>query len=91
MLDFKMKYKIQKGLIVQKLDNKITIFDGDKSLLYTFNETATYVFNRLKKGLGEKDIIKTMIKRYKIDENRVEKDVKEIIDDLLKKKVVLKV
>ncbi len=82
------KYKINKGFIVQKLDGKITIFDGEKSMLYTFNETASFIFQKIKKGIGEKEIIQALVKKYKIKEDRAKKDVKEIIKDLLVKKII---
>lgn len=83
-----MKYKIQKGLIVQKLDNKTVIFDGDESILYTFNETASEIFKLLKKNLEEKEIIEKIAKKYSIKLERAEKDFKELVLDLVKKKII---
>ena len=36
------KFKINKGFITQKMDDKTVIFDGEESMLYSFNETAVY-------------------------------------------------
>ncbi len=82
------KYKINKGFIVQKLDNKTVIFDGEESVLYTFNETASFIFQKLKKGFNDKEIIKAVVKKYKVKETRVANDLKEIIADLRKKKII---
>jgi hypothetical protein len=84
-------YKINKGFIVQKLDDKTVIFDGDNSVLYTFNETASYIFKKLKTGQSEKEIITSLIKRYNIKEDRAKKDIKELIAELKKKKIINKV
>jgi len=84
-----MKYKIQKGFIVQKLDKKTVIFDGEESVLYTFNETASEIFKLLKKRLEEKEIIEKITKKYKVKPEKVEKDFKELIKDLKKKKIIL--
>jgi hypothetical protein len=46
-------YQIQKGLIIQKLDKETVIFDAEKSLLYTLNETAAEIFRMLKKSLDK--------------------------------------
>jgi hypothetical protein len=83
------KYKINKGIIVQKLDKKTVIFDGEKSLLFTFNETASHIFNLLKKGKTEEEISASLVKRYEITEKMAEKDLKEIITDLRKKKIIV--
>jgi hypothetical protein len=84
------KFKINKELIFQYLNKKITIFDGEKSILYTFNETATYILNQLKKGSTQSDIITLLIKKYKISQIRAQKDTQDIIKDFLKKKIVVK-
>jgi len=84
-------YKINKGFIVQKLDDKTVIFDGDNSVLYTFNETASYIFKKLKTGQSEKEIITSLVKRYHIKEDRAKKDIKELIAELKKKKIINKV
>lgn len=84
------KYKINKGFIVQKLDNKTVIFDGEESVLYTFNETASFIFKKLKKGLNDKEIITTVVKKYNSKEEKVKKDYQELITDLLKKKIIKK-
>jgi len=82
------KYKINKGYIVQKLDNKTVIFDGEESVLYTFNETASFIFKKLKLGWDEKQIIQILTKRYSIKVDRAKKDISELISDLKKKKIV---
>jgi hypothetical protein len=53
-------YQIQKGLIIQKIDNEIVIFDAEESLLYTLNATASEIFRLLKKGLKEEEIVERM-------------------------------
>lgn len=85
-----MYYKINKGFIVQKLDGKTTIFDGEKSVFYTFNETATFIFQKLKSGWDEDKISDYLVKKYSIKKEKAEKDVKELLLDLLSKKIILK-
>jgi len=82
------KYKINKGFIIQKLDDKTVIFDGEESTLYTFNETASFIFQKLKKGLDDKEIITAVIKKYNSKEEKVKKDYQELINDLIKKKII---
>ena len=81
-------YKINKGFVVQKLDDKTVIFDSEESVLYEFNETASFVFKKIKVGWDEGKIVTSLSKTYKIKEDRVEKDVKELISELKKKKII---
>ncbi len=82
------KYQARKGFITQKLQGKTVIFDGEESTLYTFNETATVIFKKIKLGWDEKKIITELVKKYKIPEKRAKKDLKELLADLKKKKIV---
>lgn len=84
------KYKINKGFIVQKLGKKTVIFEGEKSVLYTFNDTATFIFQKLKLGWEQNRIIESLIKTYGVKKERVVKDFKEIINELIDKKIVIR-
>jgi hypothetical protein len=81
-----MKYKITKGLITQKLDNKTVIFDGERSVLYTFNETASCIFQKLKQSWEKERIINQLIKKYNVKKEKAEKDLSELISKLIQKK-----
>lgn len=85
-----MQYKVIKGLITQKLDDKTVIFDGDKSVLYTFNETASYIFSKIKTKTDSEKIAELFVKRYGVKKARAEKDIKELIADMLKKKIIVR-
>jgi len=82
-------YQIQKGLIIQKIDKETVIFDAEESVLYTLNETASEIFRFLKKGLKEEEIVERMVKKYEVRKERVEKDIKKLLEELKKKKIVL--
>ena len=82
------KYKLKKGFIIQKSGGKITIFDGEKSLLYTFNDSATFIFNHLKRGVTKKEIVGYLVTRYKIAKEQASVDSDELIADLRAKKII---
>lgn len=81
-------YTINKGLIAQKLDSKTVIFDGEKSVLYTFNETANYIFQKIKSKWDEKKIISIIVRKYNVGETQAKKDVQELIKLLKDKKII---
>lgn len=70
------------------MGEKLTIFDGEESVLYTFNETASYIFSKLKLGWERMRISQALSKKYKIKPDKLTKDVTEFIRDLKKKKIV---
>ena len=82
------KYKLNKGFIVQKIDNKITIFDSEKSMLFTFNQTASFVFNKIKQGWDKEKVIDELVKKYQIKKEKAEKDVWEFVGELVKKGII---
>lgn len=82
------KFKINKGFISQKIDDKITIFDPDSSFLYTFNETASYIFRKLKIGWDKSKIVENLIKRYKIKADKAEADFAELFSDLKRNGII---
>lgn len=83
-----VKYKINKGLIVQKLDKKTVIFDGDKSVLYTFNETASEIFRWLKKGIEKEEIVNKIKNKYNVEKDKINEDFDRLIGELEKKKIL---
>lgn len=85
-----MKYKINEGFISQKIGKKITIFDADKSILYSLNETSSFIFDKLKKGLTEKQILDSLLSNYLVKENDVKIDLKRNIQDLLKRGILIR-
>lgn len=82
------KYKLNKGFIIQKLDRKITIFDGEQSALYTFNETASFVFAKIRSGWERERITEALIKKYRIDKKKAQEDFDDLTKDLLTKKII---
>ena len=81
-------YNINKGFILQKLSNKTVIFDGEESMLYTFNETASFIFQKLKLKWPEEKIIDGLQKKYQISKQKATNDLKKLIVDLKKKKII---
>lgn len=83
-----MKYKINKGFIVEEEDGNTVIYDSSNSVLYTFNSTASYIFKRLKQGKKQKEIVNLMVKQYKITEKKATEDFDDLISKLLKNKII---
>lgn len=80
-----MKITVQKGFITQRIGDKITIFDSENSLLLTLNSTATFIFDRLKKGLETKKIAADLANKFNVSEKDATKDIDEFTKTLIAK------
>lgn len=86
-----MKYKINKGFIMQKVGEKSTIFDGEESALYTFNKKASVIFGKIKAGWEKEKIVNYLAKFYSIKKEMAEKDFDDFTEDLIKSKIISKI
>lgn len=84
-------YKLNSGFLTQKIGKKTTIFSGEKSILFTLNETAAYIFNGLKLGWSEEKIIDRMIEKFDVSKPEIAQDMKELKTELLSKNILVKV
>lgn len=84
-----MKHQLKQGYIVQKQGDKTTLFDGEKSILYTLNDSASFMFEQIKNGLDEDKIVKNIVKKYKISPEDAKADFNTLLKNLKKKKIIL--
>jgi len=82
-------YREAKNLILQKLDGKLVGFDVDRSFLYTFNETAEFIFKKIRAQWTEERIVKALGKKYEVSATKLKQDVKQAIKDMVKNKIIL--
>ena len=83
-----MKYTVVKGLIKSRDKGKLTLVNSDKYLLYSLNETSSLILDKVGQGKDEDDIVAYMVKKYRIDKTQAEKDVRNCLKELLKKKII---
>ncbi len=83
-----MKYFLNKGFITQKVGDKTTIYSGEDSILYTLNETASYMLNGIKLGWEGQKIIEKIVKIYDVKQEKAELDFKDFILDLRKARIL---
>lgn len=73
-----------KSVIFQKIDDKLVGFDIEKSALYTFNETAEFIYKKIAAGAKEDVIAKQLARKYNVEEKTARKDIMELKKDLKK-------
>lgn len=82
-------YKINKNVIFQKIDKQLIGFDVDHSSLFTFNETAEYIFSKIKTKTEPSRIASLLAKKYEVDVKDAMKDVNELLKLLKKNKILV--
>ena len=85
---FRMKITVNKGFISRKLGGKTVIFDGEKSLLFTLNETATLIYKKLVYGWDINQISDFLVKKYGLNKKQADKDIRNLVSDLQRKKII---
>lgn len=80
----------KKGFISSRLNNNVTIFDTENSLLFTLNESGTFIFDNLKKGYSNGVILKLLMKNFKVSESQAKSDLVEFIQHLKEKGILKK-
>lgn len=83
------KFKINRDLIIQKLDNKISIFNGKLSLLFSLNSSASFIFEKLKTGWTDRKIITELVQKYNVSLQTAQKDFNTLLKDLYSKKILI--
>lgn len=85
-----MKLRIKKGFVTQKSGESITIFDTEKSVLHTFNPTATYIFEKLKEKMDPSDIASQIRKEFNLTEKKAKRETDDFIQVLISKRILEK-
>lgn len=83
------KYKINKKLVFQKLGKDVLFFNNETSILYTLNETAYLILNKLTSGKSVTEISKKLALNFGVNLNVAKEDVSDIVKTLNKYKIVL--
>lgn len=83
-----MKVKLKQNITVHKIGNKLSIFDGKDSTLYTCNTSAEYIVNGLKLGWSKKKITADLQKKFGAKEIEAEEDYRQILDFLKQSQII---
>jgi hypothetical protein len=83
------KFILNNCVFIQKLNNSTVLFDSNNSLLFTLNDTASFILTKLLKQESPMDILIKLEKKYDIDKSNAKKDLDYFIKDLKKKELIL--
>lgn len=81
-INHKNKLILKKGVIVKKMGIKLVIYNPDRSSLYTLNETASYIFAKLKQGYALPQTSTDLANRYHIPLQQARRDVESFLTSM---------
>jgi hypothetical protein len=77
-----MRMQPNANLSTRKIDNEIFIYDRDRTLIHTFNDTGAFLWNLLEQGFGKEAMTKRMTDEYEIDEQSAASDIESFLDTI---------
>ena len=81
--------KLKDNIIFEKINNSQVIYDGELSLLHTFNDVGGYLVRLIKKKTPEEKIIQLYANKYKLSFDKAKIDINVFFDSLKKKKIFI--
>ena len=82
-----MAYKLKEGFVVRKIGGQIVAVPVGRQTseihgMIALTESAELLWNALKDGAEEDDLVKLITDTYEVDESRALEDVKKFLDGL---------
>ena len=78
--------KIKDGFILKEVAGNYVVIALEDTLdfnkVVTVNETGSFIWNKILKGVNREDIISDIVEEYGIDENTASSDFTEFINSL---------
>lgn len=82
-----MKYQINKDLLIEEVNKETMIYDSDRSIFYSFNDSARFIIKDIKSGKAIEEIVVRLTEKYGIEKTKAKNDLDEFLDLLLSKKI----
>ncbi|MCX7956954.1 MAG: PqqD family protein [Endomicrobia bacterium] len=86
-----MRYRISKEVAFRKIEGEIYIVDVKNSELHKLNDTGSFIWEAINANKTKDYILKKLTQFFDISYEDVEKDFEEFIEELIQKKLLVKV
>ncbi|HOJ85426.1 MAG: PqqD family protein [Elusimicrobiales bacterium] len=80
--------KISDKIIWREIEGEIFIIDPSNEKIHELNETASFVFKSIDKGLDRKKIAEKILSNYDADKRTLEKDLEDLISEFKDKGII---
>ena len=82
------QYPLQRPDIVRKVvDEEVLLFDTESQQAHFINQTADFIWNLCDGTHGEEDIVRELLSKFDVAEERAKKDVGIILSQLKEKRL----
>lgn len=82
------KIKVNPKIVYKKLKGSFYLLDPDKGKVHILNETASFIWEAVKKSAKVGEIIDSMVKEFNVKKEVARKDVLEFINKYLERKFI---
>lgn len=79
-----MKSGLNSNAIVRMIDDELFIYDHERAVIHTFNETGTFIVRHLHEGMTKDIIIKTLCQEFSIDATTASQHYDSFLEQLKK-------
>ncbi|HYE74591.1 MAG TPA: PqqD family protein [Blastocatellia bacterium] len=83
------KYRAAESIAHREIEGQTLLLLPNSHVLYTFNESGKFVWNRILKKQSVAKIITDFAREFGLEKDRAEADVKKLLRELLKKGVII--
>ncbi|MBU0572381.1 PqqD family protein [Patescibacteria group bacterium] len=81
--------KIKKDVLIQKMGDSFVAYDNETSTLHELNETGFLILSGIEKKKSKQEIIKGIVRKYKVSKNKAEGDYEEFVGALKTKDLIV--
>jgi len=81
-------FQVNPKIICENIDGEVIMINLDKGLYYSMHQVAAQVWGLLEKGAQTEQIINTLVNHYKANTQAVANDIKQLLEQLAKVKLV---
>lgn len=89
-IDSYNKYKLNAGLVLHQIEalGKYWLFNIETGDIFRLNEVSMCILEDLREGATVENLVMKLLKVYEVEEDLARQDVREILSELLKEKII---
>ena len=85
-----MKYQINEKLVSNTYHDMLMIVSLENHEVYFSNEVGAFIWEQLKKGHDDEEILKSILENFEVEEEVARADLEEFLEKLLERNIIFK-
>ena len=82
-------FKVNEEVAFREVDGQLVVVNLQTGFYHSLNETATFIFQLIRKDTGVPEILRELCARYDLPEETARRDLEECIESLVKEQVLV--